>query len=194
MSAYPRLACLLFALAGCGGITLVGSSGGTSGAGGSGSGTDGGTCTQSPGDRTISTAGRPTSCAQNSDCALVYAGDLCASCTCPFTAIAASGLAAYQAEATAKSMGCCDTGPHCFCPAISYGCLDGTCVTGGPNVCYDTPSPVSCTAGSCPPGYTCTPDSDPSTCHPSECICDDNGHWLCDKVCVTKGSTCVKGG
>jgi hypothetical protein len=112
MRPYLALACSLFALAGWGGVTLVDSSGGTGGAistggSGTGGGADGGTCAQSPGGHTISIAGRSTACAPDSDCALVYTGNLCVGCTCPSVVISASDLASYQAEETAMAAGCC---------------------------------------------------------------------------------------
>jgi hypothetical protein len=58
---------------------------------------------------------------------------------------------------------------------------------GGTDLCG--PSPVSCSEVSCPDGYTCVADADPSMCHPSQCDCD-KGVWVCSDDCMMNGSTC----
>jgi len=63
----------------------------------------------------------------------------------------------------------------------------------GGGMCDGAPSPLSCTDTSCPDGYTCVADADPSTCHPSNCSCDPQG-WVCTADCGMGGSTCVKDG
>lgn len=67
--------------------------------------------------------------------------------------------------------------------------------TGGSDtgLCKGQPSPVSCTANSCPSGYVCVEDADPNTCHPSNCSCDAEG-WMCTADCGMNGSTCVPEG
>jgi hypothetical protein len=59
-------------------------------------------------------------------------------------------------------------------------------------VCNGEPSPVSCTDTSCPEGYTCVMDADPTTCHSSSCTCEGTG-WVCTDDCGMGGRTCVKG-
>lgn len=68
----------------------------------------------------------------------------------------------------------------------------GTGGTGGDTagLCNGEPSPLSCTPGSCPTGFTCVVDADPETCHPSGCGCEAEG-WLCTADCGMGGSSCV---
>ncbi len=65
------------------------------------------------------------SCASDSDCTAIYAGDLCSSCFCPTAAINQGGLAAYQAAFAAAQ-----TGPgDCECPEFPPPvCNAGQCV------------------------------------------------------------------
>jgi hypothetical protein len=60
----------------------------------------------------------------------------------------------------------------------------------GAGLCKGVPSSESCTEGSCPSGYVCVPDADPTTCHSSTCSCEDDG-WMCTADCGMGGSTCV---
>jgi len=61
---------------------------------------------------------------------------------------------------------------------------------GDSGLCGGKPSPLSCTDTSCPDGYACVPDVDPTTCHPSNCACDASGDWACTDDCGMGGSTC----
>jgi hypothetical protein len=202
MNAYRTFG-LLFSsllLAACGTSVIGGGGGAGTGNDGTGS-TDtggsgaGGACTPSTGDHTITTAGLSVACTQDSDCTAVYVGDACG-CGCPGAAIATSAEAAYEQEASAAKAGCCVVDPtpcSAGCPDIAVGCQQGVCTFGAPvDQCGGVPSPESCTATSCPSGFTCTPDPDPTTCHPTDCSCVGNG-WACDDLCMTNGSTCVKG-
>lgn len=126
--------CLGFALplAACGGkVDFISGSGsgatsGTVGQGGGGAGGAPPTC--NPAQHTIDVADYDTSCVDTSDCAPVFAGDLCGVCDCPTAAINSSELAKYQAEVAVKDVG---TPPNeCLCPAIPKGCVAGQCVLG----------------------------------------------------------------
>jgi hypothetical protein len=208
MNAYPTLRFLfsasLLALTACGTTILGGGNGGDNGTGGSGAGTTGtgttgtgtgGACTPSPGDHSISTAGYSLACTKDSDCAVVYAGNLCDVCTCPNAVIATSAQAAYQQEEAAKQAGCCPSGPiPCDCPLIAVPvCQQGTCYAGMvTDICGGQPNPESCTVNGCPSGFTCTKDPDPTTCHPSSCSCVNNA-WVCSADCMMNGSSCYKG-
>jgi hypothetical protein len=225
MNAYPTLRLLflsssLLALPACGVSVLGGGNGGHDGSGGSGAGTTGtgttgtgttgtgttgtgttgtgtgGSCTPSPGDHMVSTNGYSVACTKDSDCTVVFTGDICGACTCPGgAAIATADLAMYQQQVTEKHVGCCPpTMPPCQCPVIAVPvCQQGTCYPGMvTDICGGQPSPESCTASSCPSGWTCMQDPDPTTCHPSNCSCVNNA-WVCSQDCMMNGSTCYKG-
>lgn len=86
----------------------------------------------------------------------------------------------------------------CGCDESGWVCT-ADCMMGGKHcvpasdLCNGVPSPVSCTDGSCPAGFVCTPDPDPNVCHPSGCNCDPANGWVCDDSCMMNGSSCVKG-
>jgi hypothetical protein len=153
---------------------------------------DGGTCVPGPGDHTVSTTGFSRACTVDSDCVPVFEGDTCAACTCPNTAIASSQMSAYDSLEGAAHAGCCDVGV-CGCPALAATCQSGTCSLYPPApLCNGRPSPVSCTSTSCPSGFSCSPDPDPTKCHPSGCECTASG-WACLADCEMNGSTCYQG-
>lgn len=65
------------------------------------------------GGTVIDAARYSRACAQPSDCSAVFAGDACAVCACPNTAISASAKASYDADVAALKKLC---GPQ---PAIA---------------------------------------------------------------------------
>jgi hypothetical protein len=69
----------------------------------------------------------------------------------------------------------------------------GTTSSGGSagGLCNGVPSALSCTDTSCPDGYTCVTDPDPTTCHSSSCTCEAQG-WACTDDCAQNGRSCVK--
>lgn len=87
----------------------------------------------------------------------------------------------------------------CGTSTIGGGSGGGTGGTGngtgnggnGAGFCMGELSGVSCTETSCPSGYTCVPDADPTTCHSSGCSCDEEYGWLCTADCGQNGSSCV---
>ena len=68
-------------------------------------------------------------CTQDSDCAPVYAGDVCALCPCPNAAIAASELTRYQSDSQSLHGRChSNAQADCVpCPSVTAFCLGGTC-------------------------------------------------------------------
>jgi hypothetical protein len=201
MNAYRTFGLLLSSLllAACG-TSVIGGGGGAgtgndgTGAGETGTGT-GGSCTPSTGDHNISTSGISLACTQDSDCTVVFTGDACQyPCSCPSGAIASSAMAEYDQKLSAAQEGCCPVKACALpCPDILVSCQQGVCTLGAPtDVCNGVPSPASCTATSCPSGFSCVPDPDPTTCHPTDCSCVGNG-WACDDLCMMNGSSCVKG-
>jgi hypothetical protein len=82
------------------------------------------------GSTTIDVAHYHRACVNDSDCALVHAGDVCALCPCPDNAIASSDLARYEADTASMENGCPKNQPpvHCVpCVAMAPFCLGGTC-------------------------------------------------------------------
>jgi hypothetical protein len=114
--------------AGTGGVAAGGGNTGGAATGGAG----GAPCTPNPGGPDISAEGFSMACTQDSDCAAVYSGIACTNCACPNTAIASSGLDAYEQQAAAARATCCAPTQVCNCPAVTASCLGGTCMVGVP--------------------------------------------------------------
>jgi hypothetical protein len=195
MNAYTTLGLVLssslLALAACGTSTLGGGSGGGAGTG-AGTGT-GSTCGTTTGP--ITDPSFPVACVEDIDCIPVFLGDTCPQCACPNTAISSAAMDQYNQYEQARQAACCGGSSNvCPCPAFAVACQQGTCalVKPIPGLCGGQPSSVSCTANSCPPGYICVKDADPTTCHSSSCACTANG-WACTADCGMNGSSCVKG-
>jgi hypothetical protein len=71
-------------------------------------------------------------CTADSDCALVYSGDLCAFCQCPNSGVATSDLAKFEADSTSRKGGCPKSTPPVDCePCVAQVpfCLDGACTS-----------------------------------------------------------------
>lgn len=81
------------------------------------------------GSGSITDVGLSKSCSVDADCAPVYVGQACGTCTCPNAAIAAKELSRYEAEANAARQWC---GPRpaiaCDCIRFTVTCASGTCL------------------------------------------------------------------
>ena len=73
---------------------------------------------------TILASSYDQSCNVDSDCAAVFSGSLCSTCTCPNATISQDAMAAYQADVAAAGPGPQD----CFCPVSpTPSCNGGVC-------------------------------------------------------------------
>lgn len=84
-----------------------------------------------PGSTVMDASRYDQSCTQAADCTVVYSGDVCAVCTCPNDAIAASSLSAWNTELARAKQWC---GPipaiACApCPIVMASCVAGKCTT-----------------------------------------------------------------
>jgi len=82
------------------------------------------------GGTTIDPTSYQRGCAADTDCSVVYGGDVCAACLCPNAGIATEDLARFQKDTASMQTHCPANRPpvHCEpCVAMAPFCLDGQC-------------------------------------------------------------------